>query len=66
MIINPNRIKRFMGAKLMTQEQLAKAAGVSRATVNTTLLKGSCSIRTAGKIADALGVDPVEIVEMED
>lgn len=65
MIINPNRIKCFMGANLMTQEQLAKAAGVSKATVNATLLKGSCSTRTAGKIAKALGVEPAEIVEME-
>lgn len=65
MNINPTAIKRMMGANLMTQEQLAKAAGVSRATINTTLLKGSCSTRTAGKIANALGVEPVNIVEQE-
>ena len=50
----------------MTQEKLAKAAEVSRATINTALLKGSCSVRTAGKIAKALGVDPAEIIEMEE
>lgn len=66
MNINTRRIKQHMCANLMTQLQLAQAAGVSRATVNCTLLKGSCSIQTVGKIAKALGVDPVEIIEMED
>lgn len=65
MNINTRRIKQHMCANLMTQLQLAQAAGVSRATVNCTLLKGSCSIQTVGKIAKALGVDPVEIIEME-
>lgn len=66
MRINSNAIKKMMGANLMTQLALAEAAGVSRVTVNSTLLKGSCSTKTAGKLAKALGVDPVEIIEMED
>lgn len=66
MKINTRRIKQHMCANLMTQIQLAEVAGVSRATVNCTLLKGSCSIQTAGKIAKALGVDPAEIIETED
>ena len=66
MNINARRIQRHMCANLMTQLQLAEAAGVSRATINCTLLKGSCSIQTVGKIAKALGVDPAEIIEMED
>lgn len=65
MEINVKKIKGFMGANLMTQCQLAQAAGISRATVNSTLLKGSCSTKTAGKIADALGVSPADIVEVE-
>lgn len=65
MKISSRKIIALMGSALMTQEKLAKAAGVSRATVNTTLLKGSCSTQTAGKIAKALGVDPAEIIEME-
>ena len=65
MKISSRKIIALMGSALMTQEKLAKAAGVSRATVNTTLLKGSCSTQTAGKIAKALGVDPAEIIEIE-
>lgn len=66
MKISSRKIAQQMSSKLLTQEQLATAAGVSRATINATLLKGSCSIQTVGKIARALGVDPAEIIEMED
>ena len=66
MKINPNAIKRLMGLHLMTQEQLAKEAGVARMTINGTLKKGSCSTITAGKIAKALGVDPVAIIPTEE
>lgn len=66
MEISTTKIKRMMGAHLMTQEGLAKAAGVSRTTINGTLLKGSCSTATAGKIARALGVDPADIIEQEE
>ena len=66
MKISAKKIKRIIGANLMTQLQLANAAGVSRATINSALLKGSCSTQTAGKIAKALGVDPAEIIETED
>lgn len=61
-----NRIRRLMGANLLTQLALADVAGVSRVTINSTLLKGSCSTVTAGKIAKALGVDPEDIIEKED
>mgnify|MGYP002527437355 CR=1 FL=1 len=66
MKISKRKITALMGAKLMTQVKLAEAAGVSRATINAALLKGSCSIPTVGKIARALGVDPMEIIKMED
>lgn len=66
MNINSKKIKGFMCANLMTQAQLAKAAEVSRTTVNNSLLKGSCNAKTACKIAKALGVDPADIMEMEE
>ena len=65
MKISPKAIKRMMGAHLLTQEGLAQAAGVSRTTINSTLSKGSCSVQTAGKIAQALNVDPADIIEQE-
>lgn len=66
MVISVRKVKGLMGANLMTQIVLAKEAGVSRATINNALLKGSCSTKTVGKIAKALGVDPADIIEMED
>lgn len=65
MKVDAKQIKRMMSVRLMTQEQLAQAAEVSRMTINGTLLKGSCSTQTAGKIAKALGVDPEDIIEKE-
>ena len=65
MKVSARKISALMGAKLMTQQALSSATGVSRATINSTLLKGSCSIATAGKIANALGVDPADILEKE-
>lgn len=66
MKVNPKVIKRMMCEKLMTQQDLATVAGVARATINGTLLKGSCSTSTAGKIAKALCVDPAEIIATEE
>ena len=66
MKIRSGKIRNLMAEKLMTQKDIAAAASVSRATVNVTLQRGSCSIVTVGKIAKALGVDPAEIVEMEE
>lgn len=66
MKISARKLTALMGAALMTQKDLAQKAGVSRATINGTVQKGSCSIQTADKIAKALGVDPAKIVEMED
>lgn len=66
MKVSTSKIKSMMIENLMTQQMLADKSGVCRLTINSTLLKGSCSIPTVGKIAKALGVDPVEIIEMED
>lgn len=63
MKISTVRITYLMGVNLMTQQNLAAAAGVSRATINNTLIKGSCSTGTAGKIASALNVGVADIVE---
>lgn len=66
MKINSKKIKSIMQEKLMTQKALANEASISTATVNNALLKGSCSVLTAGKIAKALGVDPAQIIKAEE
>ncbi len=65
MRISIKKVKAIMGTQLMTQQALAEVAGVSRATINSTLLKGSCSAQTARKIARALDVSPADIIEQE-
>lgn len=65
MNINPNTIRHMMGARLMTQGQLAEEAGVARMTINAALRRGTCSTGTARKIAHALKVEPADIVGRE-
>lgn len=66
MKVSTRKITVLMGAKLLTQRELAELANISRATINATLLKGSCSTQTAGRIARALDVGPAEIIETEE
>lgn len=63
MKIDTKMVKKAMGAKLMTQNDLAELAELSRQTVNTVLIKGSCSAQTAAKLAAALDIAPGEFVE---
>ena len=65
MVINSKNIKALMNEQLMIQSELAERAGVSRVTINTALLRGSCSRNTVRRIAKALNVDVEEIIEKE-
>jgi DNA-binding XRE family transcriptional regulator len=47
----------------LTQKELAKRAGVSRATVNSVANGKSCTEEVGKKIVTALGVDVTEIIE---
>ncbi|MEE0741037.1 MAG: helix-turn-helix transcriptional regulator [Emergencia sp.] len=66
MKIKSERIRTLMDVNLMTQGDLAESAGLSRATVNTVLLKGSCRPVTAKKIADVLNVNLLEICDTKE
>lgn len=65
MKINSKKIRNLMNINFITQTALAESAGVSRATINSALLKSSCSIKTVNSIADALAVEPAELIEEE-
>jgi transcriptional regulator with XRE-family HTH domain len=58
------RLKRQRTRRALTQEQLALRAGVSTATV-ARIERDEIEPRmtTLGKLAEALGVDPAELVE---
>lgn len=58
-----NTLRRVREARGLTQEQVAQAAGTSQSHYSKIELGiVSPKIRTVGKIADALGVDPIELL----
>lgn len=63
MKISRAKIQRFQDCKLWNDRNLAQAAGISRPTVYGVKSRGSCSPETAGKLADALGVEVSEIIQ---
>lgn len=67
MKLNTLRIKHILLDKSMSRAELAEKAGVSYQRV-CSYLTGYCrpSLNTLGKIAKALNVNPVEIIEMEE
>lgn len=65
MKIDAGKIKMILAERGMTQAELAKACGVSRQNVSTILLRGTCSLVTAGKIAKGLGIQVAEIMKEE-
>ena len=50
----------------LTCGQVAEKAGMSRQNFSTVRTRGTCTAVTLGKIARALGVDPLEIMEQEE
>ena len=64
--INSNRIYLLMAEQEHTQASLAPLCGISRQSICTMLTRGTAAPKSVGKIAKALGVDPIEIIEVED
>jgi transcriptional regulator with XRE-family HTH domain len=49
-------IQKYRKEKGMTVQQLADAAGIPKRTVEDAMRRDTCSVKTAIKLADALGV----------
>lgn len=64
MVLNVLAIKKLMATKEMTQTNLSQLSGLSTQSISYIMAKGSCSIRSAGKLANALGVGVEEICIM--
>ena len=54
----------IMATSGITQGDIAKKMGVSRSYISTVLARGTCSPKTAGRIAKALNVSVESIVEV--
>lgn len=63
MQLNILAIKTLMATKEMTQSDLARLSSLSSQSVSYIMARGSCSIRSAGKLAKALGVNVEEILD---
>ncbi len=62
MFIDRERLTLMLMRKSWTQKELARRAGLSRATVNGIKAGRRCSEETAGKIARALNVDLTKLL----
>ena len=65
MKINARKIKLIMAEKGMTQSVLSEKCGLSRQSISTIMGRGTCSVVSAGKLAQGLGVPAEEIVKEE-
>ena len=65
MRISIRKIETIMARKGFTKSILSDRSGISRQNISTITLRGTCEPKTAGKIAQGLGVDISEIMEDE-
>lgn len=65
MKINVNKIKVILAERSMTRAELAAGCGISRQNISTILTRGTCELKTAGKIAKGLGIPVEEIMKEE-
>jgi DNA-binding Xre family transcriptional regulator len=65
--MDTKKLKNLMAKKGFTVRGLAKAAGVPRNTIQLKLSnpKRKTTLKSVGKIAAALGVEPVDLLEDE-
>lgn len=63
MKLDKYKIQVILAAQEMNQTDLAVKIGVSRQQVNELLARGTCTLKTLGRIAKALGVPVAEIVK---
>lgn len=63
MKLNSQKIRMILAEKEMNQADLAIKCGVNRQQINEILSRGTCSLKTLGRISKALNVPVSEIVK---
>ena len=63
MRLNRTKISLLMAKLLISQASLAAKAGISRQTMSAVMNGRNCRPELLGKISQALGVEPEEIIE---
>lgn len=65
MKINVHKIKLLLAEKEMTRGELAAKSGISRQNISTILTRGTCELKTVGKLAKGLNIPIDELVKEE-
>lgn len=63
MLIDRKQIEIILAQQGISKAVLAKRCGVSRQNISTIVQRGTCSPKTAGKLAVGLGVPVQEIIK---
>ena len=66
MILDGWKLKRIIRERGQTQQDIADAAGLTRATVTLALNGKGCHTSTAQKIADVLGLTLADVAQQEE
>ncbi len=65
MTISATKINLLKAEQRLTNVSLAERSGISRQSISTILLRGTCTPITAGKLARGLGVSVADIIREE-
>lgn len=63
MNIKSGCIETVLAVRKMTKAELAAKCGISRQNISTIIRRGTCEPKTAGKLAEGLGVMVEEIID---
>ena len=63
MKLDTMKIVMLLAERNMTKKELAERCGISRQSLSTITVRGTCTPRNAGKIAAGLGVHVSEILK---
>lgn len=66
MKVNRTKIELLQAEQGMSSKELAEKAGMCRQNVSIIKTRGTCTPVTAAKLAQALGVNPADIIETEE
>ena len=62
-VIDTTKIEIIMADRCLTQKELAERYGIATSTIRTVLKRGSCTTKTAGTLAAALGISVRDIIK---
>ena len=66
MKINGAKLEMLTAQKGLTFKRLAELSGVTPQSISTIKLRGTCMAKTLVKLANALEVDPADLIETEE